>query len=192
MKTLKYFLLTETFVNIFPNDKGKRAQYAKEVFDVLQQAYAKIGGIQGKGFANPDDMIKNIPFWKLNLKDGKINALILYKDREGRKSVAGATDNTPAGKSKFAEMVSSDFSRSFGEKSGPMLKFVMKRFPNLVKKYAIPAKEAIEILTKGSPEKMKKFQLIPGEKYMYNRLLKDGFHAKMLIGTPGKKIIFDS
>ena len=50
---------------IIVTDDADREKYAPAVWDLIQQSYAKIGGIKGKGFSSPDDMIMSIPFWKL-------------------------------------------------------------------------------------------------------------------------------
>ena len=63
-------LLFESYQNIF--DEETKRKYANEVFELLQNAYSKIGGIKGSGFSSPEDMIQNIPFWKLFIYKGKV------------------------------------------------------------------------------------------------------------------------
>lgn len=188
MKSFNEFLITETFKNLFVKDKDKREVYADQVWDVLQMSYKRIGGIKGNGFKSKDDMIKNIPFWKLNVKDGKVIALIMYKDTGGRKSVAAGTNKTPEGIAAFKKMVGDDFTRSFGEKSGPMLGFVSKFYPEAEKKYGIPAVDAIAHITKTKPKKAKDFELIPGEKYLYRHKIGGEWIEKQAFGTRGKTI----
>jgi len=185
MQSFNEFLLIENFKNLFLADKAERKIYADQVWDVLQMSYAKIGGIKGHGFNSKEDMIKTIPFWKLFVKNDEVIALIMYKDKGGRKSVAAGTNRTSAGVKALLNMLKQEFGRSFGEKSGPLLAFVKDAYPALVKKFAIPAVEVAKLIGKTDKE----VQLIPGEKFLYLRKLKDGWHEKMLIGTPGKKII---
>ena len=65
MLTFKSFI-AEGFVNVILSKQDEdRKKYAKQVWDLLQSSYAKIGGIKGQGFSSVDDMIANIPFWKL-------------------------------------------------------------------------------------------------------------------------------
>lgn len=82
MTTFKCFL-SEGFKNLFTADQKRK--YADEAFAQLQKSYEKVGGIHGNGFANVEDFIKNIPFWKLRLgADGKIVSAAYYKDKGGR------------------------------------------------------------------------------------------------------------
>ena len=62
MVSFKEFL-NESYKNI--TDHSEKEKYAEEVFNLLQRAYAKIGGLKGNGFQSPEDMIEKIPFWKL-------------------------------------------------------------------------------------------------------------------------------
>lgn len=189
MKSFNEYFLTETFKNLFIKDKDARLEYADQVWNVLQISYKRIGGIKGNGFKNKEDMIANIPFWKLNVKDGKVIALIMYKDAGGRKSVAAGTNKTPEGKAAFKEMVGQDFARSFGEKSGPMLAFLDEYFPEAEKKWGLPAEQAIALITKAKPHKAVEYQLIPGEKYLFKHLLSGEWIEKKAFGTPGKPIV---
>lgn len=94
--------LTEKFINLIgEKDIEKKREYADRVWDILQRSYAKIGGIKGSGFKSKEDMIKNIPFWKIMKSNGKVIAVKLYKDKNGRKSVAGGTDGSKEAKLKF-------------------------------------------------------------------------------------------
>ena len=43
-------LLFESYQNIF--DEETKRKYANEVFELLQNAYSKIGGIKGSGFSS--------------------------------------------------------------------------------------------------------------------------------------------
>jgi len=172
-------ILDERFLNPFkPVDKKV---YAAEVWKILQDSYAPIGGIKGNGFKNQADMIKNIPMWKLGMRSGMVRAVIMYKDKKGRKSVAAGTDGSAEGKTLLKEMIAADFSRSFGEKSGPLLKFVKKRMPELVKKYAIKAKDVHKYIDADDIE--------PVDEYEYTRKIGGKVLQKMLIGTPGKTIV---
>lgn len=178
MKNYKEFL-AEGFKNLFsPKDKKPMAD---EVWEILQNSYAPIGGIKGNGFKSVDDMIKNIPMWKLGVRDGKVKAVIMYKDKKGRKSIAAGTDRSKEGKTLLLEMVREDFKRSFGEKSGPMLNFVKKNLPELVKQYAIPAKEVHKYIDAED--------IVPVDKYEYKRKIGGTVIQKMLLGTPGKTIV---
>lgn len=121
-------IITEAYVNLLPQDTEKKRKYAQQVWDVLQKSYAAIGGIKGNGFANPEDMLK-IPMWKLGVRDGKVRAVVMYKDKGGRKSVAVGTDGSEEGAWFINDMFKNELSRSYGEKSKAALGKMMKMFP---------------------------------------------------------------
>lgn len=172
--------ITEAYKNLFkPSDKE---QWAEEVYALLEKSYAPIGGLAGRGFKNKEDMIKNIPMWKLVIREDKVVAVVMYKDKGGRKSVAVGTDGSSTGKKELMHMMKEEFTRSFSERSGPALKFTDKHFPALVKKYSIPAKEVEKYLPG------KEIRMIKGEKFKYERQIGGKWTAKQLMGTPGKKI----
>jgi len=131
MKKIKEFLLLEKFVNLLPANQEEKEQYKNEVYGILQKAYAEIGGLTGSGFKNPDDMVENIPFWKLARRGKNITAVVLYKDKTGRKDVAVATDGTDQGKKDLAMMFRENIKmgRSYAEMSGAALGFLRKNLP---------------------------------------------------------------
>ena len=184
MATYKEVVLNEGFANLFIRDKDKRQEIADEVYQMFQKAYKPIGGLLTNGFQSPKAMVDKIPFWKIAKTKGKIVAAIMYKDKGGRKSVAASTDGSIEGKKRLKEMLKQEFTRSFGEKSGPILRFVKKAYPDLVKKYAIPAKDVAGILNAKEGE----IELIKGEKYTYVHNFHGTKIEKMMLGTPGKTI----
>lgn len=188
-------VLVERYVNLF--DPEKKTQYADVVWDMIQNAYKKIGGIRGSGFSSKEDMIKNIPFWKVAKKDGKVVAVVLYKDKGGRKSIASATDGTRDGRDKLESMLKDDISlqRSYAELSSNALKFMLMRWnkPEDITKYMILPKDAEKILgdelkypvSDEDPEVIAHPQL---KKYFYQRDIGGHYHTKLMIGTPGVKL----
>lgn len=177
--SFKDYLLTETFKNLF--NSSEKEKWVDQVWDILQASYEKIGGIKGKGFSSKEEMIKNIPFWKIAVKGGKVVAVVMYRDKNGRKSVALGTDGTRAGKDQLIDIFKNDLhqGRSFGEKSGPALRFLQRNVPDW-EKYRIKADDVPEILGKT----VKKTG-----KYTYTRTIGGEEHEKMTLGTPGKKIV---
>lgn len=117
-------ILTERFINLIGNDERKR-QYQDQVYDLLQKSYQPQGGIKGSGFASPDDM-RRIPMWKLAVKDGRLVAVVMYKDKNGRKLVASGTDGSHTGKRVLQDIVRNEDTRSYSEKSKSALNFYMK------------------------------------------------------------------
>jgi len=196
MLTFTKFLLQEHFHNLIGNHPDKE-KHKQEVFDMVQKAYEPIGGIHGSGFKNPDDMAKNIPFWKIKKKGGKVKAAVFYKDKGGRKSVACATDGTPEGKKHLATIMHDDImrGRSYGEKSGKALSFLKKQLPeNHLQKMALhhdevkrlmPDDEIDTNVPHDDPELVAHPEL---KDHFYRRKIGDEWHTKISLGTPGNKI----
>lgn len=129
MRSFKNFIaLEEKFLNaVGDSDEAlaKKEKYKMEVWNILQSSYEAIGGIKGSGFGSPDDMLK-IPMWKMGIRNGKLHAVVMYKDKGGRKSVACGSDNSTEGKWFIADIFKSEIKRSYGEKSKAPLGLMMK------------------------------------------------------------------
>jgi len=167
--------LNERFINLFT--KEDKQKYVDQVWDMLQTSYKSIGGIKGSGFSSKQDMIDNIPFWKIGTKDGIPQAAIMYKDVGGRKSVAVGTNGSDKGKALLRDIIKNDFERSYGEKSSKLLAFVKKRFPDEVEKYTIPTDQVKKILPN------KDIEAVDDKEY-YRSIGKEKIKKRM-IGTPG-------
>lgn len=186
-------ILNETYINLIGDDPRKR-EYADEVYAMLQQAYAPIGGIKGSGFESPQDMIENIPFWKLIRRNGRIVAGTMYKDRGGRKAVASFTDGKKTSRDDYADMVKDEGTRAYKEVSDRALGFLIKLIGvDGVEQQAIEPSEAEQILGK------KLYYPVPNDdphvkrqptlaKFFYQRYIGKDKHTKIMLGTPGKTI----
>lgn len=195
MKTFKEYNLTETFKNLFHDDK--KEQHKDQVWDILQKSYAKIGGIKGNGFESPDAMVKKIPFWKVATKNGVPKAVVMYKDKTGRKVVAMGTDGSKAGLKLFNDMLVLELKRSWGEYSKAILSIVMKLMPwGEMKKYAIDPKtikgaipysdEDVEKLDNRQKQTLEKYPVL--KDWGYFRKIGNELFFKVAFGTPGKQI----
>lgn len=139
-------LLTERFVNAFINDMDIRDEYRDRVWELLQKAYAPIGGLAGMDDSSALDAL---PMWKLIVNKGVLHGVVLYKDTNGRKSVAIATDGSHYGKRKLVDVLKNDINRSYSEVSKGALGLRMKSFPwDILKNFVIPPDEAGRILDK--------------------------------------------
>jgi len=197
MKTYKEYI-NETFVNLIGDNQDKQ-KYVDEVWDLLQKSYADIGGIKGSGFKNKQDMIDNIPFWKLGVKNGKVVAAIFYKNKTGRKSVAFASDGSSESVPIVKEIITADLSRSFGEKSKAMLGKLLKTVPwNVLEPFILTPEEASKALKKDVTAVLGlKDDQIPDDgklalakypelrKYAYIRNLAGDEMFKVMFGTTG-------
>ena len=208
MKTFRNYLaeqsgmLTERFINLLDDDKEKKHEYVDAVWNILQKSYAKIGGIKGSGFENKESMINKIPFWKVATKSGKPVAVVLYKDKNGRKVVAAGTDGTVAGKAQIVDIMKNDISRAFGEKSKGALGLIMKLYPwDVLESFVLTPKQAQKALGKevislsevprneipeDGVEMLKKYPQL--KDYAYLRDLGGTMTFKVALGTPGISI----
>ena len=189
-------IITESVENLFLSDVDKRKKYADDVWNILSKSYAPVGGLKGGGFNSKEEMIAKIPFWKILKKSGKVVAVIMYKDKNGRKSVALGT--TPEGKNELAREFVNDLkrNRALMELSKAALSFMVKLvgYDEIIK-YAKTPEEAqrlllddeIEEAPKDDPDYTKHRPLQP---YMYLRTLGDKYKSvKIMIGTSGNEII---
>lgn len=134
-------IISEGFVNAVGfDDKAQsiKEKYKDVVWAMLQRSYAAIGGIKGTGFGSPDEMVAKIPFWKIATQDGKPVAVIMYKDKGGRKSVATGTDGSPAATKYIDDIFRNEITRAYGEKSKAALGKMLKLIPwDILEKYVV-------------------------------------------------------
>ena len=186
--------LNEKYLNLFTNTKDviSRNEYKDEVYELLQRAYKDIGGIKPIAFNSADDMVKNMPFWKIAKVKGKIVAIILYKDKNGRKAVAMATDGSRDGILKLKDILKNELSRSYMEASSNALRFAIKFLGvELLKKYAISIDDVKQLLhddeiLEGSEKYKTDYPDLAD--YFYSRKIGSSIETKIMIGTPNLKI----
>lgn len=183
-------VLNEVYLNLFKSDIELRKKYGQECYDMLQKSYEKIGGLKGSGFNSVEDMIKNIPFWKLMRRDGVITACVFYKDEgAGRKRVAAGQNNTVQGKKDWKMMSLEELKteRSISEISGAPLSIQFKSTPDFIK-YCIPFDEIKDILKKDitrPPNDDSEVLKYPELKdFFYQRLIGGHLHTKIAFGKP--------
>lgn len=178
MKELKNYineqLICERFINCFEKDDMRK--YADEVWDILQQCYAYIGGVAG--VKDIEDLIEDTQMWKLTRRNGKISACKLYKvGADGtRKCNCCGYDGTDQGKADLEKMYREDNlmkdRKAYGEFSSKAVSVQLRNGG-----IPIPATVAQQIL----PKK----KLTPSaDGWFYERVLGDGkTHHKLMIGN---------
>lgn len=179
--------MLEGYKNLFSAKEKK--PWANAIFQMIQAAYESQGGIKGGGFGSVQEMIEQIPFWKVAVVSGKAVACKLYKDKGGRKAIAAATDGSKIGRQKLVEMVIQDLQagRAYSEVSGKALSFY-GRFMNL-KQLAVPVEQVKAKLTDEeiieAPEDDVEVQRWPELKpFFYRRQLGSGdWHTKIMLGN---------
>jgi hypothetical protein len=204
--TLKGFIseqrLNERYVNaIGDRDIDLKNQYKKQVWELLQSSYAKNGGLIGNGFQSMETMVQKIPMWKMVINNGTVEAVVLYKDKGGRKSVALGSTGSPYAKKAISNLFPAELQRSYGEKSKSALGALMKIVPwSVLEPYAkTPAQ--VKKVSKDSITSLKDFKgTLPDDAkatlakfpvlrpYGYFREIGGKLSFKVMIGTPGKTI----
>jgi hypothetical protein len=142
-------IITEKFVNaVGTSDRAMaiKKKYMQPVWDILQSSYASIGGIKGNGFQSPESMLQ-LPMWKLGIRDGTVHAVLIYKDKGGRKSVAMGADGSREGVWFVRQFFANEMRRSYGEKSKAALGTVMKTVPfNVLEEFIITPQQVAEMV----------------------------------------------
>ena len=175
---LKESLITEHFVNIFTqSDDDKLNTYKDEVYELLQKAYAPIGGLLG--IENVEQLIGDTDFWKLCTKNGKVVAAATYTyKRGGRKLIAAGTNGSPEGKQWLYKILQEDIKfkdrKAWAEVSGAMEHIYINKNGAI----PVPATIAQEIM------KDKQFIKIHDDGYHYDHMIAGEIHTKILVGNP--------
>lgn len=197
--------LSENYKNfIGPDSIEKRRKWADQTWDILQKSYESIGGIKGSGFKNKEDMIQNIPFWKIYTKNDKVVAAAFYKDKNGRKSVAIATDGSDLGSKIVDDIFKSSLGVSYGEKSGKSLGKMMKAVSwDTLEKFLLKpsdvkriTKEDVIPIDKFGSENLSEKDMFTYNKYpqlrpyMYIREIGGENFLKVAMGTPNLPIFW--
>jgi len=187
----------ERFINLIGNDPRKK-EHADHVKSMLDSSYEEIGGIHGSGFKDAEDMQKNIPMWKLHKSEGKVRAAALYKDKNGRKMVAVASDGSREGKRAAGKMVTADLKtgRAYGEQSSKLLASMKAHVGSEhLAKHIVPYHEVHHHLDQGDeirrpPANDPELKAHPEyAHHFYQRKIGGEWHTKLMLGKPGNKIV---
>ena len=167
-KLLSEALLAERYITLISKDQRK--PYLPLIWDMLQKAYANIGGF--KSTDSPEGLLDETSLWKLVRKNNKIVAVSIYSDKLGRKTIGAATDGSEEGKAALKQIWIDDIkqNRSWAEVSG-----AAKHIKKKLGISAIPNKYAAEILQKPI------ISLNP-DGYHYTRTIAGEHHEKLLVG----------
>lgn len=86
--------LTERYHTIFTKSGNAKdadfiRQYGKEIFNILQAGYEKLGGMKGcNGYS---DLVKDSDIWKVKTANGVIKAVVIYTTKRGGRKVQYAS-----------------------------------------------------------------------------------------------------
>lgn len=190
--------IKEGYTNFIGNSDEtieKKRKWVDQVWDMLQAAYGDIGGIKGSGFKDKQDMIDNIPFWKIFHRGDVLIAAVLYKDTNGRKLVALGTDNSNQGKKILSDVFKNALKVSYGEYSGKLLNLIVKSVSfDRLEPYLLEPAYVQKLLDKQiippDPKKLNVMDLETYNKfpklhnYFYMRNFGDKAYLKICLGTP--------
>ena len=156
-------LLTEKIDNLFLSDKETREKYVDQVWELLQFSYRHINGIKGSGFNSKEEMINKIPLWKIYRVGDEVKAVMMYKNKSGRKLVASGTDGSKAAIVMISKMKNDEFKtkRAYVEVSDNALYFVIRTRKLNILDDIISYTDAIERLKENGEEIGDKGELLP-------------------------------
>ena len=206
MLTLKGYIneqtISERYVNaVGDKDMDIKQKYKQQVWDLLVKSYVNAGGLVGSGFQDMETMVRKIPMWKMVVNNGTVEAVVMYKDKGGRKSVAIGSTGSPYARKAVTNLFPAELKRSYGEKSKSSLGALMKTIPwpvlepylntpDQVKKVAKVPITALKDFTGTLPDDAKatlsKFPHL--KPYGYFREIGGKPTFKVLVGTTGKPI----
>jgi hypothetical protein len=177
--------------------------YGKEVYRFLYEKYKSCGGIdKGKGFKNENDMISNIPIWRLRTIKNRIVSVMMFKVKKyGKKMVAYACEDQLSAderKSDFTYMLD----KSYAELSDGLLVTILKSFSQHLHHYVLKAEHLIkdkviyplnnDCSENSIPESSRRLFLKIKEqwpellRYCYIRKIGNEYKLKVLMGAPEK------
>lgn len=182
-----------------------RKKWGDRVWETLIKTYQTIGGIKGSGFSSKEDMIDNIPFWKIYNEGENVLVCVMYKDKNGRKIIAIATNGSAKAKKLLIDIFRNGLKVAWGEKSKAVVSFMMKNIGiDVLRPYLIPTTEVKKLLN-GKEVFSLTPQLIAGfsvddkkiyEKYknelgefFYARIIGSEPFLKIALGTPYKTVV---
>jgi hypothetical protein len=161
-----------------PEQEPLREKYRQQLIDILHNSYKEIGGYGGFTSGSPEEYADiNNDISTLNMKamrrKCKITAVILYKDRYGRKAVGIGTDGTRQGKVDYGRMTREDHAqqRSWAEVSGAP-EIIQKKMGSPV----VPNTHAAKLTGKN-------VELDPNGTH-YSRKIGTDSHQKVIMGHP--------
>jgi len=169
-----------------------------QVYAHLERAYRHIGGITlGSGFADPGEMLRQIPVWRLVFETGRLVSVMVFKETKGRlKMVAYAAGDA-------SEAVKQNDLRcmvrlSHAELSGALLIAVLKQFGPSIQRHLLHADKVLEgreTFTLGEsadalrcPENSRTLARLTAEfpgvlPFLYVRRIGGRLKLKLLVGT---------
>jgi len=162
-------IILERYINLHTD--AEMEKYIDVIWDILQKSYKDIGGFLTA--RDKQELIQKTGLAKIVRRDGKIVAVALYKDNQGRKVIGGGTDGSEQGKKDLKKIMYDDMKlkRAWAEVSGAM-EHILTKYEGV----PIPNEYAEEILGKKILKKNP-------DGYHYTREIGGKEVEKMLIGT---------
>lgn len=185
---LKPKRMRESFVNILtkrPEDQQKLNKYKDQVYQMIQDGYANIGGPEGLN--SVEDLVADSDFWKLDVYNGKIRSLVVYTFKRGGRKVQYLTASPDEeGKASLYRTIKDDCRlqdrEAWVEASG--------KIEHIYKKYGNAEPAMVQEVQKLLYDK----KLLPnppelGDMFHYSRKIGDNDHVKATYGNLPKYYI---
>lgn len=162
-------IINERYVNL--TDFDQKREYAPRVLELIDLAYARIGG--HIGLKSVDQLLSDTGMWKLVRKNGIIILAVVYKENQGRKLVAVGHDGSKEAKDALKQIIAEDIkmNRMWAEVSGSMATFCLNNGLPVVPNTNVGELLGKEIISKD------------GE-YKYTRVIGGSPHEKIIVGYP--------
>ena len=170
--------LTEHYVNVdTSSDKDLIARYKDQVYELLQKAYAPIGGIHG--LRNGNELVTESDFWKIDRTNDVINAVAIYTfKRGGRKLQYAGSNGTDYGKQRLFKIIQDDIRlidrSAWAEVSDALEHTYLKNGATPLPIEAVRALMSDKEIYELTPEDIKGYE--------GRNKVNDGFHYKRIIG----------
>lgn len=178
MKSFSQYLQEHVLsIGLNPDHEKFREKHRHAIHNIIRDSYKDIGGYGGQGHGTKDesDAIHadiNDSAIKAVVRQGKVTAATLYKNKHGRKNVALGSDGTDQGKRDVKKTSLEDIEkkRAWGEYSGNAEK--MKRA------------QGAPIVHPKHAEKLTGKKATPVDSEYYKREIGGHEHKKIMLGHP--------
>lgn len=150
----------------------EKLQLGAQVYNLLEVAYKDCGGINlASGFKNVDDMINNIPVWRLTFKNNKLISVMLFKVKTNKLKMVAYAPLSEIDQEIRKSDLQFMLNNSYAELSGKLLSITLKEIKSTWSSYVSK-----------SPKQTLKKEIIPISEYLKTEkmpLNSEGMYRKL-------------
>lgn len=157
---------------------NEKLRYASAVYNLLETAYVNCGGINlANGFENEEDMLKNIPIWRLCFKGDILISVMLFKEKIGLLKMVAYAPVRSIDKTTRKLDLQFMINNSHVELSGKLLMIVLKEIKSSWRQYVSINPKSLIKKDIALLNNFLKTNLLPeSSKMMYKKLKKEHPH----------------